>query len=211
MKKAFTLIELIFVIIIVGILSVAVVPRMRSNSLQEAATQFMSDIRYTQHLAMIDDIYDSRDQNWYKGRWQLLYSKSNSSSRDTGGYDALTIFTDSGANQGGKPEISEMARNPMNTLQVLSGGYSGEIDWEDTNATRSMNLGATYGITSITQSGCGGQRISFDNKGRPFIGDDSNWNSSTDGILDAQCVFTLHKDSDSIDIFIERETGYVHL
>ncbi len=41
MKKAFTMIELIFVIIVIGILAVVVMPRSSSNKLQEAATQVL--------------------------------------------------------------------------------------------------------------------------------------------------------------------------
>jgi len=211
MKKAFTLIELVIVLVVIGILSAAILPRTKSNSLREAAIEFISAIQYTQHLAMISDKYNPTDENWYKGRWQFLYSKSNSSARDTGGYYAITVFSDSGSDQGGKPEITEMALNSLIKSKLMSGGYSGELDWEDSQATKKLNIGYTYGITDITYSGCGGQRIAFDNKGRPFIGDDSSWNSSTDGILTTQCIFTLKKDSDEIKIYIEPETGYTHL
>ena len=77
MKKAFTLIEIVFVIVIIGILAVVIIPRTERDPLREAAIQIVSDIRYTQHLAMIDDKYDSTDSNWYRNRWQLLFGKSS--------------------------------------------------------------------------------------------------------------------------------------
>ena len=210
MKKAFTLLELVFVVVVIGVLAVTILPKTDSNTLYEAANHIISDIRYTQHLAIVNDVYDKNRAQWYKGKWQLLYSKSNSSSRDTGGYYAVTIFSDLGADQGGKPEISEIAVNPLNPDKVMSGGYSGEIDWEDNQATIEMNIGYKYGISSITQSGCSGKRIAFDNKGRPYVGDDSSWTSSVDGVLTKQCKLTLTKDSKSVTIIIEPETGYVH-
>ena len=57
-KKAFSLIELIFVIVIIGILSSVLVPRFDRPTLIEAAHQIISHIRYTQHLAMVDNKFD---------------------------------------------------------------------------------------------------------------------------------------------------------
>ena len=61
MKKAFTMLELVFVIVIVGILSYFVSSSFQRNPLREAADQVVSHIRYTQHLAMIDDKFDPND------------------------------------------------------------------------------------------------------------------------------------------------------
>ena len=209
MKKAFTMLELIFVLVVIGILAAVMIPEMKSNSLREAAIQMISHIRYTQHLALVDDKFDLADNEWYKERWQFIYGKSDSSSRDSGGYYAYTIFSDT--SHAGKPDPSEMAINPLDKSRFLSGGYSGTIDWEDSQATKKLNIGYSYGVDNITYSGCSGQRISFDNLGRPYVGDDKNWNSISDGILTNQCVFTLHKSTDSVSIYIEPETGYVHL
>ena len=211
MKKAFTLIELVFVIIIVGILAAAIIPRMRSNSLQEAAIEFMSAIRYTQHLALVSDRYNPTDPNWYKTKWQFIYGYGTSSGRGTGGYYSMNIFSDRAGGHSGKPDLTEMAIDPLSLSKYMSGGYSGILDWKDSKATSRYNLGASYGITNITKSGCSGQRVAFDNNGRPFVGNDKNWVSSTDGLLTGTCTFTLHKDTESIQIHIEPETGYVHL
>ena len=208
MKKAFTLIEFLIVIIVIGVLAAAILPRTRSNSLQEGAMEFISAIKYTQHLAMISDKYDPTDPTWYQERWQFLYGKSN----DTNQKFAISIFSDFVGTHSGHPDPVEIAVNPLNTTQLMSGGFSGTLNWEDANATRRLNLGETYGITNITRTtSCGAGRISFDNKGRPFTGDSSNWNSSTENALRIQCKFTIFKDSESIDVFIEPETGYIHL
>lgn len=68
MRKAFTMIELVFVIVVIGILAAVIIPNTRTNPLQEAAIQLLSHIKYTQHLAMTDDTYDENDPNWYKKR-----------------------------------------------------------------------------------------------------------------------------------------------
>ena len=72
MKKAFTMLELVFVIVVIGILSAIVIPNTRTNPVQEAAIDLVSKIRYTQHLAMTNDKYAAGA--WYKNRWQIVFS-----------------------------------------------------------------------------------------------------------------------------------------
>ena len=50
MKHAFTMIELVFVIVIAGILSAMIASSFDGNNLRQAADQIVSHIRYTQHL-----------------------------------------------------------------------------------------------------------------------------------------------------------------
>ena len=53
-KRAFTMIELIFVIVVVGILAAMIMPRLERNGAKEAATQLLTHIRsvsYT-HLTL---------------------------------------------------------------------------------------------------------------------------------------------------------------
>jgi prepilin-type N-terminal cleavage/methylation domain-containing protein len=70
-KSAFTMLELVFVIAVIGILAAAIIPRMDRDTLYEASEQLMRDIRYTQHLAMMDDVYRDDEQNWFYERWKI--------------------------------------------------------------------------------------------------------------------------------------------
>ena len=204
------MLELIFVIVVIGIISATILPRTESNSLEEAALQVISHIRYTQHLAMVDDRYDKDDKEWYKERWQFIYGKSkNTKKADTGGYYAYTVFSDYKGKHTGNPDITEIALDPVNNIKYLSGGYSGTLDWEDKRASKKLNLGYSYGITKIKYSGCNGNRISFDNFGRPYVGNDKNWDTLHDGILAKNCKITLYKGDKSVTITIEKETGYI--
>jgi len=72
MKKAFTLLELIFVIVVIGILAAVILPSMKTNPVAEAAVNLLSQIRYTQHLAIVDDKYDANNNTWYRDRWQIV-------------------------------------------------------------------------------------------------------------------------------------------
>ncbi len=213
MKKAFTMLELIFVIVIVGILSFVAASSFQRDTLREAADQLVSHIRYTQHLAMMDDKFNPSDLKWFRHRWQIVFG----SSAYTGNKTAYTIFSDSAASVTGQADISEMAKNPLDNTKLLSGGYSGTLYTTDSRATKEMNIGEKYGIVSYTLTGgCANARISFDYLGRPFDGNLANttsWVTSyqSDKMIQSTCRITLSNDTSSIVIAIEPETGYTHI
>ena len=70
-KSGFTLIELIIVIIVAGILAAVMIPRLERDNLREAANQVVRHIQYTQHLAMMNDVYDASDTDWREKRWAI--------------------------------------------------------------------------------------------------------------------------------------------
>jgi prepilin-type N-terminal cleavage/methylation domain-containing protein len=213
MKKAFTLLELVFVIVVVGILAAVIIPKTKTNPLQEAAVQLLSHIRYTQHLALIDDKYDSNDELWYKKRWQILFGKNVKSN----GRWAYTIFSDTSGKSSGDANELEIAINPENPNRRMTGGYTGstklDINHADFVGMKKLNLGMSYGITDIASS-CG-QRIAFDYVGRPMRGDQSTMSGSyiagSDRLLEEKCIITLKNSDQQLTIEISPETGYVKI
>lgn len=216
MKKAFTMMELIFVIVVIGILAAVVIPRTGSNKLREAAIQVVSHIRYTQHLAMVDDKFNTVDAAWYKDRWQIMFANTAGS----GGTWSYMIFSDSLGTSTGTPDINEHAVNPLDSSKFLTGGYStGNIAHDDSRATKELNIGRKYGITSVTSSsecrlGAGNLRIAFDHLGRPLRGAFHNYTSAytaADRLITSQCTITLTNSEGTVAIAIEPETGYAHI
>jgi len=65
------LLELIIVIVVAGILAAVMIPRLERDNLREAANQVVRHIQYTQHLAMMNDVYDAGNPNWYQNRWSI--------------------------------------------------------------------------------------------------------------------------------------------
>jgi prepilin-type N-terminal cleavage/methylation domain-containing protein len=215
MKKAFTLLELVFVIVVIGILAALILPRTRTNPVQEAAVQVQSHIRYAQHLAMVDDKYDSNDANWFKKRWQILFSLNGSSD----GKWAYTIFADTIGGSTGNPDQGEIAINPSNPNERMTGGQTSSVSLDINNANfvgmRKMNLGLTYSITNVTfTGGCNlGTRLTFDHLGRPIK---SNLSSNTipyDGndLLRSDCNITLTDGVETAVVQISPETGYAKI
>ncbi len=219
-KSAFTMMELIFVIIVIGILSAVFIPRFGQNNLSQAANQLISHIRYTQHLALMDDKYDQNNATWYKARWQIFFANTNGSDNQW----AYTVYSDS-INQDGVPNVNEIALNPLNKSKKLSGGYSvGTVAYGDSDASDDLNLGHKYGLTNVVFSNnCNGNglRISFDHLGRPLYDGphllDGPYMDGGNSMLiqkDAAgnpCIITLTGSNGSSRIAIEPETGYVHL
>ena len=223
MKKSFTLLEFIFVIVVMGIIMAVVMPNIRKNSLQEAAIQVISHIKYTQHLAMIDNKFDTSDANWYKKRWMIRFKKdlvyTGTSVPNKKYYNvwAYSIFSDKSGDK--NPNLSEMAKNPLYTKQYLSGGYNNTLHVENTLSMKELRLGSKYGITNIKFSvGCRSNvlYVYFDYLGRPFnsMNRSSAYEKASSGwhkLLTSPCHITLFQDKEMITIVIEPNTGYAHI
>jgi prepilin-type N-terminal cleavage/methylation domain-containing protein len=211
MKKAFTLLELVFAIVVIGILAAVIIPNTNRDTLQEAAIQLVSHIRYTQHLAMIDDKFDSTDDEWYKKRWQIIFGRSNYTDNKV----AYSIFSDSATASTANPNLSEFAIDPSNSSKFLTGGYSGTLYTSDVRANKKMNLGLSYDIYTITLSGgCKGQRIVFDHLGRPIEDSVITYTASykSGKLIQSACIITLKSLTEGdANISIEPETGYAHI
>lgn len=78
MKKAFTLIELVIVIVVIGIIAAFSIPRLGKSDLIQASDQLISNIRYTQHLALIDDKFDPTDKDYFKKDWRVNFYQDGS-------------------------------------------------------------------------------------------------------------------------------------
>lgn len=221
MKKAFTMLEFVFVIVIIGILAAVVIPRTGSNRLHEAAVQVVSHIRYTQHLAIVDDKFDvnkkdssTGEPKWFKERWQIMFSNA-----DNGAW-SYVVFSDSLGDSTGNPDPAEVAVNPLNGAKKLTGGNSGTgiIHYNDENATNELNIGVKYGIEDVIfSSTCSistSRRIAFDYLGRPLRGAFQNYTSAypaANRLITSTCIITLINSEGNVSIAIEPETGYAHI
>ena len=206
MKKisAFTMIELIFVIIIVGILSAMAIPRIDRDNVIEAANQMVSDIRYTQHLALMDHKFDRLDKDWFKERWTYEVTKSKKNV-------STTIFSDK--SHTGNPDASEIAKDPQNPDRLLTGGSNGGLSFGSLKTSENMLLSKKFSISNVVFSGgCNGsKKISFDEFGRPYSALQNATNPG-DKVLKEECKITIADDAGKEAVIsLLPETGYVKI
>ena len=143
-KTAFTMIELIIIIVVAGILAAVMIPRLETDSARDAANKMIRDIQYTQHLAMVNDVYDGTAL-WQAKRWNILTTA-------TPGYIIASTANVTGANPTG-------AATDAATKKLILGttGNGGDM--------------SEFGITLITVSAsCAGAPMAFDNLGAPYRG-----------------------------------------
>ncbi len=208
MKKAFTMLELIFVIVLVGILSYFATSGFSRNSLREAADQVISHIRYTQHLAMMDDKFnDDRSWTgdskgaWFASNWQIWF-------RIFDGSYYYEVFSD--RNRGNNSDAIEEAIDPLTGKGMGNGGIGLGLP-----ENKDFDLSKKFGITNLTfTSNCllgNGGKISFDSLGRPYgnvsyVANDRFWK-----YLNDDCNITLGNSEGNVTITITKETGYTYI
>jgi len=189
MRKGFTMLELVFVIVVIGILAASIIPNTRSHPVREAATDLVSKIRYTQHLAMVDDKANI-NSNWYKNRWQVKFQGNTYSILSKDKNNNLVYATD-----------------PLKRSTTIS-----NIDLND-----KYSVSITVSGTECGVAGSGGEYvIAFDHLGRPIAGDLNNLISSYSGtnvqlVKSNDCNIILTNGSESATINIQPETGYTHI
>lgn len=179
MKKAFSMIELIVVIVLIGILAFFLMPKGADTKTLEAARQIISHIRYAQHLALNNDKFDSNDENWYKKFWRVSFSQFESN------YDSCKIFSrtenknvncvryiiwqdTAGDSKGNPNSLEEIALDPAVPGKRLYRDYSGSR--KENVGTDKMNLSKTYGIIDISFENIDGSTkgFMFDDLGRIY-------------------------------------------
>ena len=188
--SAFTMVEMIIVIVVAGILAAVMIPRLERDNLRTATNQVVRHIRYTQHLAMVDDVYDDSNATWHKAMWRISFRSNNCY--------VVSSNTDHNTNY----DRNESATDPM-TKTLL---YSDNDCIQESSDNSDMFLSSKYGIDSIEfNSTCGNNRfIAFDYLGRPH-----KTLSSAGDLVTAECKITMHSGSRKGVISILPETGYV--
>ncbi len=202
--RAFTMLELVFVIVVLGILASLALPRMDRDLRQEAKDNILAAIRYTQHLALNDNKTDPSDSNWQKGLWQIRFSTSGNNLANF-----YTISSDADPYNGAVSK-NETAIDPVNGKYMYNLGGDTDIDSDE---SPNIFIGKKYGINSITFSdACNdAQHIAFDHLGRPHndIGDADN---DYDEYMDSDCTIEFGFADTSItelNVTIATETGHV--
>jgi len=184
------MLELVFVIVVAGILAAMIIPRLDRDNRFEAATQVLNHIKYTQHLAMTEDIYNDLQVNWFRQRWEIQFDANGCYSvhndRD------MDLAAAENAESAFDPQTRKRLWSPAGCAMPMAA-----TDFEK------MNLAGYFDVAGIaTTAACAA--ISFDTLGRPY--DSTN---TINGVIKANCDITLNFNTGAPEIVrIHPETGY---
>ena len=222
MKNAFTLVEIIFIIVIAGvILSVAVI-KFNSKDLLKGVEMVAKDIEYTKHLAII---FDTRRVNDY----QIQLTENDIKEFEKGiinpvrQYWGIKFYDDYKIKENGKTKVlnnpiysvfkstfnkqinlDSLAIDYLNKQYVL-GINNNKYFYEKTFKTSPrLDLRKNYGIKNIDFFGsCKGvKHIFFDEEGVPYANETSRKLSK----INSECIIKFNNQK---CIFVYPQTGYI--
>ncbi len=199
------MLELVFVIVVLGILAALALPRMDRDLKQEAADNVLSAIRYTQHLALVDNKTDPFKAKWQQRFWKIMFSTCSN------GDHFYRIGSDDNMNSGGTFTEIEAAIDPLNGKPIY---LADNGNCNDTTVSNEIFIGKRFGVTvGNGAGGCNGiKHIGFDHLGRPHISFGGSSTPDYSSYMSQDCIFTFTmSDGDTFDINISKETGYAYI
>ena len=187
MRKAFTMIEMVFVVVMLGVMAAVSVMYIPQTKLQQAADHMIHNIKYAKSLAQTDDRFftmkddsinsDNQVKYWKAGMWQVQFHLSGNTTQHS-----YSIYADTGrdantTNFDGRPMSGDLiAKDPQNKA-CLSGYSENNLPSEcKNNIAKEVRLQETYDVTIDKielPNDCNETntaRIYFDNTGMPYCG-----------------------------------------
>lgn len=195
-KSAFTMLELVFVIVVAGILAAVFIPRFDRDNAGEAAYQIARHVRLAQHHALVEDRIDPTNTTaWQKTLWRITFVDGSEG-------DCYKVFADRDGNT--NADANETAVDPLTRKKL----YAGSTCAEGSSVPDEILLWKSFGVSSVTLSGgCGGgtKNIAFDHLGRP-----GQISGGTMNLLNADCNISLQtNDNHNAEITVYQDTGFV--
>jgi len=206
-NNAFTMLELVLVIVVLGILAAVAMPNLDRDLKQEAADTILSGIRYTQHLALTDNKQKFNNPTWQRAFWKISFENCS------GGGLFMGIGTD--MDREGDTDLSEAALDPSNGKPMFWQNTSACSSGSDlSSASENIFLTKKFGVTAVAGSGgCTGvQHLGFDHLGRPHVSFSGSDIPNYASYVSNTCsfIFTM-SDNTTVTINIEPETGYAYI
>jgi hypothetical protein len=204
LKKSFSLLELIFVIILISILLATTLPKKQNINLEQASKRIITYLKFTRYLAMIDNKYKLDEPLWFKERWTLKFQNC---AYNVGGL-YFVVFSDK--NQKGSPNKDECAKDPLSDKYLYS--HYDCVAGDDESET--VLLTKKYGVEKVTIS-CNSTNtlgsISFDINGEAHSRLGTDPDRKDQYKLNETCYIELFdKEENSVKIAIEAKTGFIH-
>lgn len=203
-KKSFSLIELIFIITVISIVSLQFFPKNFHSSLNQAANKLIIHLKNTKYQAMLDNKFDHEDEFWFRKRWTMKFQKC---SKTIGGL-YYVIYSDT--NKGGHVNKEETLKDPLSQKWLYS-NYDCNASFDE---SEDILLTKEYGVVDVNVS-CNNTstigQISFGHDGRVYTKLGSNSTDTYKNELKEKCYITLYDNKqNNVSIIIEPNTGFIY-
>lgn len=189
------MLELVFVIVVAGILGVALFPRFERDNAGEAAFQIARHIRLAQHHALVENRFNEPTAaNWQSTLWRISFTSGTVG-------ECYSVWANRNA-VGSNPAANELAVDPL-TKKRLGGGTTCKAL---PTVNEDVLLWKSFGVSSLTMCGAP-KHIAFDYLGRP-----GKISSGSFTPLANDCTITFNTENGhSGTIVIHRDTGFVEV
>jgi len=220
-KEAFTMLELILVIVVMGILAAYSIPRFKRDTRIEAINHMLTMIRYTQNLALHDSKHLTNNSYWQRTFWRFEIKRCRG--------ETLFYLIGTDSDLSNTITRNETAIDPSNgkLLYWATGTSCPKNDTKALSDNVSPNIFITrkYGINNVTFRSCSlmidgrstsisKKHIGFDNFGRPIRKYTTSNTPNYNGHAKTNCKITFSFEDNSIapfTIVVPPESGYAYL
>ena len=206
MKKAFSLIELVIVIVVIGILASLSIPRLKDDNRAKAMNHILTMIRYTQNLALHDSKQLRDNPKWQRRFWRFEVKNCSINNPYTKG----PIFV-----IGSDEDMNKSISKKESAVDPVTGKYLYTICTQQSNnlnVSPNVYLGKNFGIKKLDFNGSCAQYIGFDKFGRIYSHYKNTNTPDYSGYLTSDCNITVEFQNDKpFKIIIKKETGFAYI
>ena len=204
MKKAFSFLEVILVISLLGFLYTAFIPKTNISKIDEVSNRLVLYLKQTRYQALINDKYNKDDTLWHKQRWTLKFFRCR---KDVGGI-YYSIYTDK--NSSGHPSMEDSLKDSLNQKNIYSTNYCNE----NLNNSKYVLITKNFNINEVNVS-CNetsslGQ-LSFGADGKIYSKLSNIENDNTSYEIKDKCKIKLTDTfGEKRNIILENNTAYIY-
>ena len=204
MKRSFTLLELILMIVLLGFLYTSFIPKVKASKIDDLTNRLVLYLKQTRYQSLINDKFSNSDNLWHKKRWTLKFFRC----RETTGGIYYVIYSDKNAT--GHPGIGDSLKDSL-TLKNI---YSTNSCTENIKNSKYVLISQNFNIRTINiscnQTSSLGQ-LSFGSDGKIYSKLSANENDSISYEIINNCKIELSDIfNEKRTIQLESKTGYVH-
>jgi len=204
MKKSFTLLELILMIVLLGFLYTSFIPKVKVSKIDDLTNRLVLYLKQTRYQSLINDKFSNSDNLWHKKRWTLKFFRC----RETIGGIYYVIYSDKNAS--GHPGIDDSLKDSLTLKNIYSTNSCTENIKNSKYVLISQNFNIRTVNISCNETSSLGQ-LSFGSDGKIYSKLSANENDFISYEIINNCKIELSDIfNEKRTIQLESKTGYVY-